>query len=54
VWEAPLEDKDMKEGYHWIEWDCKNKDGEIVAAGVYIILLVADGEVATNKIAVIK
>jgi hypothetical protein len=55
VWEAKKEKLKKKVGaYDDITWDCKNDDEKPVASGIYIILLVADGEVATNKIAVIK
>jgi hypothetical protein len=59
IWEPDLEKvvgvdyKDTTKP-HYLEWSCTNTNGEPVASGIYIILLVADGEVATNKIAVIK
>jgi outer membrane protein assembly factor BamB len=41
-------------GEHWIEWDGRNEDGDVVASGVYIIRMEAGDFKRNEKIIVIK
>jgi hypothetical protein len=41
-------------GYHEVDWDGCNQDGEIVRNGVYVCKIEAGGETAMTKIAVAK
>jgi flagellar hook assembly protein FlgD len=50
VWES-----DLGTGYNGIRWDCSNTDGQIVAAGVYFLRLVKNGEfISQGKLTVVK
>jgi|GEM_PF-935517 len=45
-----LSDEKMASGTHRLFWDCRDESGQLVATGVYIAMLVRNGERVTKKI----
>lgn len=41
-------------GAHWTEWDGRDRDGNVVAAGVYLVRLAASGLTATRSVVCLK
>ncbi len=49
-----LIDENKVEGQYWIDWEGKNDDGDLCAAGTYIIQIKTDGFKENKKIILIK
>ena len=49
-----LVDENKGAGQYWIDWEGKNDDGSLCAAGVYIIQIKTDGFKENKKIILIK
>jgi len=49
-----LMDCEMSAGYHTIEWDGKNRDGNCISTGVYLYRIEADGFMASKKMLLLK
>ncbi len=49
-----LVDDNKEAGQYWIDWDGKNDDGNLCAAGVYIIQIKTDSFTESKKIILIK
>jgi hypothetical protein len=54
VWTKTLKSSETRAGINVIVWDVTNDFGVDVANGVYILKILADGRMATKKIAVIR
>ena len=44
----------MDPGYHKITWDGRNDDGRQIASGIYIYLIQANRNRASQKLTIIK
>ncbi|MBA7506538.1 hypothetical protein ES706_05229 [subsurface metagenome] len=51
VWEKS---KNVSGVQDFIEWDCSNKENDVVASGIYIVYVEGPGIKATKKVAVLK
>ena len=49
-----LHDGDLAAGYHGLTWDGTDARGQGLASGVYFVRLVADGQVRTRKMTLLK
>jgi len=49
-----VHDEQKAAGYHAAIWDGRNKNGRVVASGVYVYRLQAGSFVMTKKLALIK
>jgi flagellar hook assembly protein FlgD len=49
-----VEDEQKVAGYHAAIWDGRNKDGRIVASGVYVYRIRAGGFSSTKKLTLVK
>lgn len=51
VWEGS---KSVSGYQDFIEWNCKNKENDVVASGIYVVYIEGPGIKATKKVAVLK
>jgi len=51
---ATLIDEQMDPGYHKVTWNGRNDDNRLVASGIYIYLIQADRNRASQKLTIIK
>jgi hypothetical protein len=51
VWEGT---KSVSGVQDFIEWNCKNKENSVVAAGIYVVYVEGPGIKATKKVAILK
>jgi hypothetical protein len=49
-----LVDETLPPGFHSVEWDATDQRGHRVASGVYFYRLLAEGEVLTRKLVLLK
>ncbi|MBA7519177.1 hypothetical protein ES705_11252 [subsurface metagenome] len=51
VWEKS---KSVSGAQDFIEWNCRNKDNDVVASGIYVVYVKGPGIKATKKVAILK
>ena len=51
VWEGS---KSVSGYQDFIEWNCKNKENDVVASGIYVVYIEGPGIKATKKVAILK